>query len=76
MPIDSRHLPKRFGKTVRELRLAAELTQMEFAEKADLSLNYVGEIERGEKMASLETIIRLSAGLDITGAELLAKAKL
>ena len=49
---------------------------MEFAEKADLSLNYVGEIERGEKMASLETIIRLSAGLDITGAELLAKAKL
>ena len=26
MPIDSRHLPKRFGKTVRELRLAAELT--------------------------------------------------
>ena len=49
---------------------------MEFAEKADLSLNYVGEIERGEKMVSLETIVRLSTALGLKGAELMAKAGL
>jgi len=61
---------------VRELRLAGRMTQMEFAEKADLSLNYVGEIERGEKMVSLETIVRLSTALGLKGAELMAKAGL
>ena len=69
MPSDYRHLPKQFGRTVRELRQVAHLTQMELAEQADLSLNYVGEIERGEKMVSLETIVRVAKALGIAMSE-------
>jgi transcriptional regulator with XRE-family HTH domain len=75
MPFNSR-LPKEFGKTVRGLRLAADLTQMALAERADLTLNYIGEIERGEKLVSLETIMKVAGAFGITGAELLRKAGL
>lgn len=76
MPSDYRHLPKQFGRTVRELRQVAHLTQMELAEEADLSLNYVGEIERGEKLVSLETVVRLASALGLKGGELLTKSRL
>lgn len=76
MPVSVHRLPKQFGDTVRELRKRAELSQMALAEKAGLTLNYVGEVERGEKLASLETIVRLATALGMTGGELLAKAKL
>lgn len=76
MPSDLRRLPKRFGETVRALRLGEGLSQMKLAEKANLTLNYVGEIERGEKLASIETVIRLAVALGMTGADLLREAGL
>jgi transcriptional regulator with XRE-family HTH domain len=75
MPSDSR-LPKQFGKTVRELRLAGGWTQMGLAERADLTLNYIGEIERGEKLVSLGTIVKVAAALGTSGADLLRKSGL
>lgn len=74
MPSDLRQLPKRLGGAIREARLKAELSQMALAERADLTLNYVGEVERGEKLASLETVVRLARALGMSGAELLRKA--
>ncbi len=71
---DPRTLPKRFGATVRSVRHKSGLTQMQLAEKADLSLNYIGEVERGEKLVSLETVFRVSHALGITGADMLKKA--
>ena len=76
MPPDLKHLPKRFGKAVREARIDSKLTQMALAEKADLTLNYVGEVERGEKLASIETAARLASALGMTMAELMKKAGL
>jgi len=76
MPSDRRRLPNQLGGAVRELRLAAKLSQMTLAEKAGLTLNYLGEVERGEKLASLETIVRIASGLGLKGADLLTKAKL
>ena len=76
MPPDLKHLPKRFGKAVREARVAVKLSQEKLAEKADLTLNFVGEIERGEKLASIETAARLASGLGMTVAELMKKAGL
>lgn len=76
MPPDLKHLPKRFGKAVREARIEAKLTQMALAERADLTLNYVGEVERGEKLASIETVARLSFALGMPIAELMKKAGL
>ena len=76
MPADLKRLPKHLGEAVRELQTKAGISQLALAEKADLSLNFVGEVERGETLASLETVVRLASGLGIKGSALLAKAGL
>lgn len=73
VPPKNRQLPKQFGMTVRSLRKKAGLTQLKLAERADLALTYVGEIERGEKMVSLETITQLGRALSMSAAELLKR---
>ena len=57
---------RRFGQNLRELRLAAELSQERFAETAGLHRTYVSGIERGERNISLDNIIRVSRALDIS----------
>ena len=55
---------KVFGKRVRTLRRAKDMTQEQLAERAGLSLQSVGEIERGRGNPTLVNIERLSAALD------------
>lgn len=69
-------LQKTFGETVRTERLARKLTQEQLAEKADLSLNFIGIVERGEQMASLDSIVRLAAAMKMSGSELLTRARI
>ena len=59
---------KVFGKRLRSLRRAKDLTQEQVAERAGLSLQSVGEIERGRGNPTLVNIERLSAALgeDVT----------
>lgn len=52
------------------------MSQIALAEKAGLTHNYVGEVERGEKLASVVTVVRLAVGLGLKGGELLTRAKL
>jgi transcriptional regulator with XRE-family HTH domain len=61
-----------FGEHLRELRTAAGLSQEALAEKAGLHRNYVGHIERGEKTASLDVLVRLAAAFNLPMRELLA----
>lgn len=61
---------KSFGRTVRRLRLAAELSQEELAERAGLHRNYVGGIERGERNAGLNAVYALALGLKCRPADL------
>ena len=44
------------GKNIRKYRLARNLRQEDLAELAGLSTNYVGAVERGEKLPALEFI--------------------
>jgi transcriptional regulator with XRE-family HTH domain len=61
-----------FGRRLRELRKASELTQEALAEAADLSGNYISDLELGLKVPSLTILVRLSEALDIGTPELLA----
>jgi transcriptional regulator with XRE-family HTH domain len=61
---------------LRAERVARNLTQQELAFEAGLSLTYVGEIERGQRMVSVDTLLRVATALKMTGADLLAKAEL
>jgi transcriptional regulator with XRE-family HTH domain len=59
-----------FGLSVKRLRLAAQLSQEELAERAGLHRNYIGGIERGERNAGLKAIFALARGLQRDPAEL------
>ena len=60
-----------FGRRLRELRQARDLTQEALAEAADLSGNYISDLELGLKVPSLTIIVRLSQALDVAAADLL-----
>ncbi len=53
------------GKNIRKFRLAKKLRQEDLAEKTDLTTNYIGMVERGEKNPSLETFIKILNALEI-----------
>jgi transcriptional regulator with XRE-family HTH domain len=74
VPDRAARLQRQFGSAVRAERVARRLTQQELAFDAELSLTYIGEIERGQRMVSLDTLCRLAAALHMNAAELLAKA--
>jgi transcriptional regulator with XRE-family HTH domain len=61
-----------FGEAVRRLRTQRGLTQEKLAQASDLTTNYVSDIERGRTMVSLNTILKLSFGLDCIPADLLS----
>ena len=54
------------GRNIRKYRLMKKLRQEDLAEKADLSINYIGAIERGEKIHSLETLIVIINALGVS----------
>ena len=57
---------KAFGQVLHDLRLARNLTQAELAEKSDMDETYVSDLERGNYMPTLLTILKLCKGLEVT----------
>lgn len=60
------------GKLVRYRRKEMNLTQGELAEKAGVSASFMGHIERGTRVISLETFVALCNTLHFTPNEMLA----
>lgn len=54
------------GKNIRKFRQMKTLRQEGLAEKAGLRMNYVGALERGEKVPALETFIDITNALGVT----------
>jgi len=48
------------GVAVRYERKKAGLSQEELAEKADFTRNYIGDIERGDKKPTIETLAKIA----------------
>ncbi len=56
-----------FGTLLRQLRLAATLTQQELAERANLSVEAIGQLERGARTRpQRETVVLLARALDLS----------
>ncbi len=55
-------LPHRkvIGDAIRFHRGESNLTQEELAELVDLNSKYIGEVERGEKIISIEALLRIA----------------
>lgn len=54
------------GKNIRQFRIEKKMSQEDLAEKAGLSSNYIGMIERGEKIPSLTTFINILNSLGVS----------
>lgn len=59
------------GKNIRKYRLANKMRQEDLAEKTDLSVIYIGMVERGEKVPSLLSFIKILNALDVSADTIL-----
>ncbi|MGE6895630.1 helix-turn-helix domain-containing protein [Priestia flexa] len=57
---------KKLGSRIREERLKLNLTQEILAEDINISVSYIGQIERGERSLSLDTLFKLAHRLGVT----------
>lgn len=57
--MENNEIRKRIGKYIKQERLRMNLTQQVLAEKANLSVVYVSEIERGKKSLSYDVLARV-----------------
>ena len=60
------------GKHIRTCRIQKKLRQEDVAEMVDLSPNYYGSIERGEKIPALDTFITILNALELSADQVLA----
>lgn len=56
---------QQFGTRVRNVRTSAKVSRETAAERAGITPNYLGQIERGEKWPTLDVIERLAHALDV-----------
>lgn len=54
------------GDRIRAARKALNLTQEEASEICDITSSFYGNVERGDKKMSVETLARISKGLNIS----------
>jgi len=62
---------KAFGRALKKVRLKKKLTQEDLSLEAQLARVYISELEYGKKIPSIETIFKLSKGLNIKCSKLM-----
>jgi transcriptional regulator with XRE-family HTH domain len=60
-----RHVRKFLGTRLRALRKQRALSQERLGERSGLSGKFIGEVERGEKSISIDSLYRVSVALEI-----------
>lgn len=60
-----KHVRKILGQRLRALRKQRGLSQERLGERAGLSGKFIGEVERGEKSISMDSLYRVSVALEV-----------
>ena len=60
----------RFGNRVREIRKEQKLTQVQLAEKIDLSTNFIGMVERGKRNTTIDKMYKIIDALGVKPSNL------
>ena len=63
---------KSIGARMEYYRLRNNLSQEELAQKVQISRVHIGNLERGEKLPSMEAFVNLANALNVSADELLA----
>lgn len=74
-PIDATSVHVALGRRIAELRRARGMTQAEFAEKMDWSLQYVSRVESGREHFRLTRLIEIANLLEVDLVALLRPPK-
>lgn len=61
---------QKFGKRLKGLRRERDLTQLELAEILDMSPNFIGMIERGERNTTVENAFKIARALNVKPSNL------
>ena len=64
---------KIIGQRIRNYRTQKGLSQEKLAELAGCHPTYIGQLERGEKNATLESVEKIASAMDISMSELFDK---
>ena len=59
-------IDKTIGKRIRQCRKKKGLTIENLAEKAEITPTFLGEVERGNKLPSIHTFIKIVNALDVS----------
>jgi len=63
-------LKQKFGQRLREIRATRRMTQEQFAETLDISVDFLSLIERGRNAPSFETLDKMAKRLRVPVADL------
>lgn len=66
-------IAKIIGQRIRKYRTQKGLSQEKLAELAGCHPTYIGQLERGEKNATLESVEKIASAMDISLSELFDK---
>ena len=66
------NINKIFGSRLRQIRAELSITQEELAFKCDMQPSHIGQLERGIKSPTLETLHKISEGIDVSISDLVA----
>ena len=66
-------IAKIIGQRIRNYRTQKGLSQEKLAELAGCHPTYIGQLERGEKNATLESVEKIASAMDISLSELFNK---
>lgn len=66
-------IAKTLGQRIRNYRMTKGLSQEKLAELSGCHPTYIGQLERGEKNATVESIEKISVALNVSLSKLLEK---
>ena len=61
---------RRFGALIHMMRMQRQWTLRDFAKHAHMTAQYLGQLERGQNMPSLECVLNLAEVFDVDAGDL------
>ena len=68
--VETQKIKNILGRNIKYFRFHRQLSQSALAEKADISVTFLSNIERGKMFPKVETLSRLTESLDVAVFEL------
>ena len=63
----------RLGNSIRDLRKKQKLSIEQLADRADIHLTYLAQIEKGQRNMSIKTLWSIAAALDVEAVSLISE---